>query len=52
MDAKDLNDNIKREHYQIPKREEIMNEMSGAKYFTKLDAFWQIQSWSELLHPW
>lgn len=46
MDPKDLNDNIKREHYQIPKREEIMNEMSGAKYFTKLDAsqgFWQIR---------
>ncbi len=46
MDPKDLNDNITREHYQIPKREEIMNEMSGAKYFTKLDAsqgFWQIR---------
>ncbi|KAL0151936.1 hypothetical protein M9458_052743, partial [Cirrhinus mrigala] len=46
MDPKDLNDNIKREHYQIPKREEIMNEMAGAKYFTKLDAsqgFWQIR---------
>lgn len=46
MDPKDLNDNIRREHYQIPKREEIRNEMSGAKYFTKLDAlqgFWQIR---------
>ncbi len=46
MDPKDLNDNIKREHYQIPKCEELMNEMSGAKYFTKLDAsqgFWQIR---------
>ncbi|KAL0153721.1 hypothetical protein M9458_050974 [Cirrhinus mrigala] len=46
MDPKDLNHNIKREHYQIPKREEIMNEMAGAKYFTKLDAsqgFWQIR---------
>lgn len=37
MDPKDLNGNIKREHYQIPKQE-IMSEMSGARYFTKLDA--------------
>ncbi|KAI2646810.1 Transposon Tf2-9 polyprotein [Labeo rohita] len=46
MDPKDLNDKIKREHYQIPKSEEIVNEMAGAKYFTKLDAsqgFWQIR---------
>ncbi|KAJ8369221.1 hypothetical protein SKAU_G00092490 [Synaphobranchus kaupii] len=38
MDPKDLNTNIKREHYQIPKREEIVNEMTGAKYFSKMDA--------------
>ena len=37
MDPKDLNKSIKREHYQIPTREEI-SEMSGASYFTKLDA--------------
>ncbi|KAL7851936.1 hypothetical protein SRHO_G00177210 [Serrasalmus rhombeus] len=46
IDPKDLNENIKREHYQIPKREEITSEMSGAKYFTKLDAsqgFWQVK---------
>nr|XP_061820643.1 uncharacterized protein K02A2.6-like [Nerophis lumbriciformis] len=46
MDPKDLNENIKREHYQIPKREEIASEMAGAKYFSKLDAsngFWQIK---------
>ncbi|KAL7859481.1 hypothetical protein SRHO_G00146280 [Serrasalmus rhombeus] len=38
MDPGDLNRNIKREHYQIPKREEIASEMAGAKYFSKLDA--------------
>lgn len=38
MDPKDLNENIKHEHYQIPKREEITSEMAGARYFTKLDA--------------
>lgn len=32
MVPKDLNENIKREHYQIPKREEITSEMAGAKY--------------------
>ena len=46
MDPQDLNDNIKREHYQIPKREEIIREMAGARYFSKLDAsqgFWQLK---------
>ena len=46
MDPKDLNNNIKREHYQIPTRDEITSEMAGAKYFSKLDAsqgFWQIK---------
>ena len=46
IDPKDLNDNIKREHYQIPTREDITSEMAGAKYFSKLDAsqgFWQIK---------
>lgn len=46
MDPKDLNENINREHYQIPKREEITSEMAGARYFTKLDAsqgFWQLK---------
>ncbi|KAK7933984.1 hypothetical protein WMY93_004880 [Mugilogobius chulae] len=46
MDPGDLNQNIKREHYQIPKREEIASEMAGARYFSKLDAaqgFWQIK---------
>lgn len=46
MDPKDLNANIQREHYQIPTREEIISEMAGAKFFTKLDAsqgFWQLK---------
>ena len=45
LDPKDLNSNIKREHYRVITRDEIISEMSGAKYFTKLDAtsgFWQI----------
>lgn len=46
LDPKDFNDNIKREHDQIPKREETMSEMAGAKLFRKLDAshrFWQLR---------
>ena len=46
MDPKDLNENIKREYYQIPTREEIISEMAGASYFSKLDAsqgFWQLK---------
>ncbi|KAI3359277.1 hypothetical protein L3Q82_002792 [Scortum barcoo] len=46
MDPKDLNANIKREHYQIPTRDEITSEMAGAKFFSKLDAsqgFWQMK---------
>ena len=46
LDPKDLNENIRREHYQIPKREEIMSEMASAKLFSKLDAsqgFWQLR---------
>lgn len=46
MDPNDLNENIKREHYQIPKREGITSEMAGASFFTKLDAsqgFWQLK---------
>ena len=43
-DPKDLNNNIKREHYQIPTRDEITSQMAGAKNFSELDAsqgFWQ-----------
>lgn len=46
MDPKDLNEKIKRKHYQIPKRGKITSEMANAKFFTKLDAsqgFWQLK---------
>ncbi|XP_057184972.1 uncharacterized protein K02A2.6-like [Triplophysa rosa] len=53
MDPKDLNANIQREHYQIPTREEIISEMGGAKFFTKLDAsqgFWQLKLHEDSTH--
>ena len=45
LDPKDLNANLKREHYQLPTFEEISMRLAGAKVFTKLDAnqgYWQI----------
>lgn len=45
LDPKELNEYIMREHYHIPTRSEVTNDMAGAKYFSKLDAtsgFWQI----------
>ena len=38
IDPKDLNMAIKREHFQIPTKEEILGELAGAKYFSKIDA--------------
>lgn len=46
LDPRDLNRAIKRQHYKMPTREEIMAKFSGAKYFSKLDAsngFWQLK---------
>ena len=46
LDPRNLNKAIKREHYRLPTATDIIHEMSGAKFFTKLDAsnaFWQIQ---------
>ena len=46
LDHKDLNRNILREHYPLPKKEEIFEEMCDAKWFSKLDAsqaFWQFK---------
>ena len=46
INPRDLNKAVKREHYQLPTREEIEAEMGGAKYFSKLDAangFFQIE---------
>ena len=45
IDPKELNNCIKREHFQLPTRGEIFGDLAGAKYFSKLDAssgFWQI----------
>ena len=47
IDPRPLNKAIKREHYHLPTIEEITSRLSGAKYFSTLDAisgFWQIAS--------
>lgn len=46
MDPRDLNRAIKREHFKMPTREEMMSQFAGAKFFSKLDAsqgFWQFR---------
>ena len=46
LDPKDLNAHIKREHYHLPHKSEIVADMAGAKFFSKLDAsqgFYQMQ---------
>ena len=45
LDPMDLNEYIRREHYHLPHRSEILSEMADARYFTKMDAsqgFYQI----------
>lgn len=45
IDPKDLNKAIQREHYRLPTKTDITSAMSGACYFSKLDAssgFYQI----------
>ena len=45
VDLKPLNTNVMREAHPIPKVEEILAKLAGAKIFSKLDAnsgFWQI----------
>lgn len=45
LDPKDLNNAIRRQHFQIPTTEEIMSKLNGAPYFSTLDAgsgYWQI----------
>jgi hypothetical protein len=44
LDPKDLNQAIKRSHLQLPTAEDIISKMTGARYFSKLDAssgYWQ-----------
>lgn len=46
LDPKDLNKAVMREHFPLPTQEEITTKLSGAQYFSKLDAtnsFWQIK---------
>ncbi|XP_064617376.1 uncharacterized protein K02A2.6-like [Liolophura sinensis] len=38
IDPKDSNENIVREHYQLPTTEDITHKLAGAKYFSRLDA--------------
>ena len=45
IDPRDLNKAIRRGHYQLPTQQEIISRLTGAKFFTKLDAtsgFWQM----------
>ena len=45
IDPRDLNKAILPEHYQLPTQQEITSRLTGAKYFSKLDAtsgFWQM----------
>ena len=46
LDPRPLNKAVKREHFQLPATEDILSQMSGARYFSKLDAsqgYWHIQ---------
>lgn len=46
LDPKELNLAIKREHFRLPTLDEILANLSGARYFSTLDAsngFWQCQ---------
>ena len=45
LDPRSLNVAIKRQHFKLPTREEIMSKFAGATVFSKLDAsqgFWQV----------
>ena len=46
LDPRNLNNAIKREHYQLPTAESIMGRMKNAIFFSKLDAssaYWQMK---------
>ena len=46
FDPRLLNQAIKRQHYRLPTAAEIISEMAGAKFFSKLDAsngYWTIK---------
>ena len=46
LDPTPLNQVIKRKHYRLPAAEEIISQMAGAKFFSKLVAnngYWNIK---------
>ena len=46
LDPRNVYKAIRREHFKLPTREEIMAKMSGGKYFSKIDCtrgFWQLK---------
>ena len=46
IDPKNLNEAIQREHFPMQTADDIMAEMAGAQYFSKLDAsagYWQVK---------
>lgn len=46
LDPKQLNENIRREHFQIPTFEEVTTQLGGKRFFTILDqkdSYWQVQ---------
>jgi hypothetical protein len=46
LDPRNLNKSIRREHFKLPTREEIMSKFAGSTVFSKLDAtkgFWQLK---------
>ena len=46
LDPRNLNKAIRREHFKLPTREEVMVQFAGAKVLSKLDAksgFWQLK---------
>ena len=46
IDPKPLNEALRREHFQLPVLKDLLSELSGAKYFTKVDlssAFWHLE---------
>ena len=53
LDPSDLNQAIKRHHLQLPTTDEILSQLSGACYFTELDAsngYWQVRLDDESSH--
>ena len=46
LDPRPLNKAIKRQHHRLPTAEEILSEVAGAQYFSKMDAssgYWQVK---------